>query len=139
MPPNHSTVCEKCGKEFPDIEQYKAHRPRCPGVMETDPVSGEPIVVVAPNPKPEEVVEIKTPTQPKPVPMWNQPKEPIKEPQKVKLTYKYTGDCPYCGRGDSLATIELDSVVDNDKNHVVVVAWCSRCNKKVQQTYVSKL
>ena len=56
---------------------------------------------------------------------------PTTKPEKIKLTYKYVGNCK-CG-----AEVETLSV-DLEKKHVIL-AFCNSCKKQIRSRPVTKL
>ena len=120
-----SWMC-KCGAQFNDYDSYSKHKEGHRNgevIVERDPVTDEPII------DPFPIVEA-PPAAPQP------PTPSVVKPSKIKLSYRYEGNCPDCGK--EAETIELEDV-NNDNKHVFAVAWCSVCKKKLQQNYVNKL
>lgn len=127
-------VCEKCGAEFVSQEEYRDHKQdhNLGKVKDKDyetllkeqggdDIQAEPVKSPAPKQKASRP--------------WVDDMEERKQ-SKIELVYHYEGWCNDCG--GELQTITLDDVVD-DKNKVVLVAWCKECGKKMRQRTVAKL
>ena len=79
----------------------------------------------------------------KTIDIGTQPTELIKEPvvekeaekEKIRLTYKYGGQCPVCGK--LVDTIEVD-VGEKVKEHFCI-AWCNACKNNLLQRKVVRL
>ena len=126
-----SFTCEKCGRELPNGEEYKKHKidhTLGKEFPEIDPVSGE--VKPDPNQPQETPVQPVEPPKPTNTHQWPSKSEPI------SLKYIFTGTCPNCST--SVETIPLDVDVEKQKKHVVI-CWCSKCHKNIQQRNVVKL
>lgn len=137
MPANNMFVCEKCGRQFANVNEYRQHKiEHTRGVQFDDITQGEDIIaepIKAINEdelkaKPGELQEVKAPE-------WAKSTEDRKK-AGIKLVYHYDGYCSTCA--SPVETLELDDILE-DKKKIVVVAWCSSCKKKLRQRQVLKL
>lgn len=120
-------MCEKCGDEFTDHDQYLEHRTghitgRIP-VKTIEELRGEP----GPEAHEPEIIEAPALGVPGPTATEQQFKPWSKEP--IRLTYQYNGSCPKCSR--PVKTIVLDKVMPRSKK-IVVVAWCEAHGQQEQ-------
>lgn len=117
-------VCEKCGDEFNNSDDYNKHRANHPAIVkELD----EPVETPPPAPIKESFVV--PPEQRIPVVR----EEIVHTPPKLR--YQYDGVCPNCGR--PVETIPLVDIPSKDK--VTMVAWCSTDKRNIVQRIVDKL
>lgn len=121
-----SWICPNCFDEnsgpleFETEEKWKEH------MVKFHPVS----VAKNPSAKPK-----KNTRKESKVDVPSQAPAAVVEKEPIKLTYKYVGNCEFCG--GEIETIELDVGV-RTKEHVCL-AWCNNCKKKLSQRKVAKL
>ena len=125
-------LCERCAENIPEskFRQHKIEHQlgKIPeGADLINPATGKPdneSLTPPPEIKPAPVVPVKSTETPKTT------------DTPIKLKYVYGGTCPSCGI--EVETIPLEVDIEKNKKFVVI-AWCSKEKRNIQQRMVTKL